>query len=762
AKTDQDPAPGPLVARVFAGAVVPITVPLDGVDPDGDSVVIDGVQSPPQLGTITASSTTGFKYQAFDHAAGTDEFTYTVEDPYGRKGIGTIDIAVIPRPATAGAPNAVDDAVTMKPGRTATVQPLLNDSDPSGFGLALTGISDVDRHLSATVDHAKIVIVAPKSSGAYSLRYSISNGHGGADSAYVQVKVTPDAPPVYPTAEDIHVPATSMVNKSSVPVALADSIANPAGRDGDLKIALAGANAGLGTVDQATQTVTVRPTDRRIAIAYTVTNPDDGLTATAFIVVPPKQVGDVVPPPHLNPKVLPQYVDMNTTKQWTLSQLLIVPSKKKAILIDTGDIQAPNSDGSPIAVGDDTIRFTPRTGFRGQTTISFRVTDGTSADDPNGHQNLISFPITVGDPDQLDEPPTFAGLNLQVQPGEAPQAHDLRDATEQPSAKVDKSQFSYSGLTGQTDAVTATLNGSQLSVAAPQGTQPGAKATLHVTIHYRSFAVPATIHVTVVSSQRPRTQANEDDAKGQRGKVDTVNVLANDTNPFPGQPLTLTDATIENAAQSGASISFTKDGDVTIRPDTSFIGVVSVLYTVRDATKDPSRDVTGRLQYTVRDVPGKPAAPTFVEGDSSVTVQWQAPATNGEPIDHYTIACAGAGCPATTTVPGSAATHQFTGLSNGTGYTFHVTAHNALGDGEISDASQTAKPFGAPTAPTTATIAPTNDGSGDVVLSWDGAQGNGRDIAGYHIVLSDGSQHDVGAVATVTLPGHVGTTYTYT
>src|SRR6185312_8134174 len=56
----------------------------------------------------------------------------------------------------------------------------------------------------------------------------------------------------------------------------------------------------------------------------------------------------------------------------------------------------------------------------------------------------------------------------------------------------------------------------------------------------------------------------------------------------------------------------------------------------------------------------------------------------------------------------------------------------------------------------------TSDGSGNVVLSWDGAQGNGRDIAGYHIVLADGTQRDVGAVATVTLPGHVGTTYTYT
>ena len=758
-RADQDPVPGPLVARVFAGATVPITVPLDGVDPDGDSVVIDGVASPPQLGTITAQTTTGFRYQARADAAGTDTFTYTVEDPYGRKGIGTIQIGVIPRPDTAAPPNAVDDGVTMKPGRTATVQPLLNDSDPSGYPLALTGISEVDPHLTATVDHAKIVVVAPKTAGTYALRYGISNRHGGQDTAYVQVEVTPDAPPVHPTAQDVVVPATSMVGRSSVPVRLADRIANPAGRDGDLRIALAGANADLGSIDQASQTVTVRPTSTRIAVAYTVTNPDDGLTATAFIIVPPKQTGRVVPPPYLNPGVLPITVDMDAATRWKLAELLIVPSKKPVRLIDTGDIQAPNSDGSPIAVGDDTIAFTPRSGFRGQTTITFRVTDGASADDPNGHPALISLPITVGDPDGLDEPPTFAGLDLQVEPGEQPDGRDLRDATQHPSPRIDRSRFTYSDLTGATDQVQATLQGSELKVSSPLGTQPGAQATLHVTIHYRAFAVPATIHVRVVSSSRPRTQANEDDAKGQRGRTDTVNVLANDTNPFPDRPLTMTDAHIENAAESGASISFTKDGAVTVKPDTAFIGVVSVLYSVRDATKDPSRDVTGRLQYTVRDVPGKPLAPTFVEGDQSVTLQWQPPATNGEPIDRYTITWSG-GSPVT--VPGSDATHQFAGLANGAGYTFHIAAHNALGDGQVSDPSATATPFGKPTAPTAATIASPNDGSGNVILSWDGAQANGRAITGYHIVLSDGRELDVGMVVTTTVSGHVGTTYSYT
>jgi large repetitive protein len=190
---------------------------------------------------------------------------------------------------------------------------------------------------------------------------------------------------------------------------------------------------------------------------------------------------------------------------------------------------------------------------------------------------------------------------------------------------------------------------------------------------------------------------------------------------------------------------------------------VSVLYTVRDATKDPSRDVTGRLQYTVRDVPGKPVAPTFVEGDGTITVQWQAPATNGESIDHYTIACSGTGCPASSTVDGSAATKVFTGLTNGNSYTFRVTAHNALGDGAVSDASGTAKPFGTPSAPASATISASTDGNGTLDLNWGSSNGNGRDISGYRITLSDGQIKDTtGTGTSTTMTGHVGTSYTFT
>src|SRR5690606_3615839 len=133
--------------------------------------------------------------------------------------------------------------------------------------------------------------------------------------------------------------------------------------------------------------------------------------------------------------------------------------------------------------------------------------------------------------------------------------------------------------------------------------------------------------------------------------------------------LRVIDARIENAAESEASIDFTPDGDVTVHPGAAFIGVVSVVYTVEDATRDRGRHVQGRLLYTVRDVPSKITTATFVEGDRQVTVEWDTPAINGEPITQYTVSWSGGSA---VTVPGSAASHTFTGLTNGSAYTFQV------------------------------------------------------------------------------------------
>ena len=753
AENDQPPAPLPQTARVFAGSTVPIRVLLDGIDPDGDSVTVVGLAMPPRLGAVLDATAEGFAYTADGSSAGTDAFSYVVEDSYGEQAIGTILIGVIPRPASAAAPNAVDDSVEVQPGKAVTVGVLLNDSDPSGYPISLDKkLLSVDAGIIATVEGGKIVVRAPKSDGAFAIRYRIGNGHGGADDAFLSVKVTKDAAPIHPTATDHYVAVDSVIGKPTAAVPLDGLIADPGGRDSDLRITVEGPNAGQATVQQAKRSITVVPGDHRTAIAYRVTSSSTGLSATAIISVPQAVGADYAPPPYLRRDLaLPQTVPMNAAKSWKLVDIVTVPSKRPAEL--SAPVVVTATHGTASASGAEGISFTPAAGYRGAASISFDVTDG------SGHA-LLTMTLVVGDPDFTDVAPQFVTQNVTVEAGEDARKVDLRASTTDPNPSL-ISRFRYESLSGATQDIRAGISGGTLSISSPTGVQPGARAALKFVIRFQDFEVPGVVNVTVVSSTRPLAQAVADTAKGQRGVTGTVDVLANDGNPFAArdEPLAVVDASIENAAESSATMSFTKRGDVTIHPGASFIGVVSVVYTVQDATGDPRRQVQGRLQYTVRDVPGKPVAPAFVEGDGQVAVQWEAPATNGEPISSYSISWSG-GSPVT--VPGSDAGHVFTGLSNGTGYTFRITAGNALGAGQISDSSATATPFGAPAPVTGATIAGTADGSGSLSLSWASANGNGRTITGYHIVLSDGTQKDVGAVTTATLPGHVGTSYSYT
>jgi predicted phage tail protein/Flp pilus assembly pilin Flp len=119
---------------------------------------------------------------------------------------------------------------------------------------------------------------------------------------------------------------------------------------------------------------------------------------------------------------------------------------------------------------------------------------------------------------------------------------------------------------------------------------------------------------------------------------------------------------------------------------------------------------------------GSPGAPTAVSGtagDSKVTVSWTAPTSNGgSPIASYTVtAFAGGSTISTTTTPTAATTFDVTGLTNGTAYTFTVTATNAKGktSAESLPSVSVVPSKGLPDAPTGLTA---QSGTGQVALAW--------------------------------------------
>ena len=99
-------------------------------------------------------------------------------------------------------------------------------------------------------------------------------------------------------------------------------------------------------------------------------------------------------------------------------------------------------------------------------------------------------------------------------------------------------------------------------------------------------------------------------------------------------------------------------------------------------------------------VPGAPTSVSAAAGNGSATVSWTAPSNGGSAITSYTVTpYVGATAQLATVVGGSVTSATVTGLTNGTSYTFKVSATNAVGTGPASAASNAVTPSAQTTAP---------------------------------------------------------------
>ena len=95
----------------------------------------------------------------------------------------------------------------------------------------------------------------------------------------------------------------------------------------------------------------------------------------------------------------------------------------------------------------------------------------------------------------------------------------------------------------------------------------------------------------------------------------------------------------------------------------------------------------------VTNPPGAPTGVSAVPRDGSATVSWTPPTDGGGSITTYTVTPYDGGVAQTPTTVGSAwPTATVTGLSNGTSYTFVVTASNTAGTGPPSSSSNAVTP----------------------------------------------------------------------
>jgi hypothetical protein len=132
--------------------------------------------------------------------------------------------------------------------------------------------------------------------------------------------------------------------------------------------------------------------------------------------------------------------------------------------------------------------------------------------------------------------------------------------------------------------------------------------------------------------------------------------------------------------------------------------------------------------------PGAPTAVSAVAGNGQATVSFTAPTnTGGADITSYTVTSS----PGAFTGTGASSPIIVTGLTNGTAYTFTVTATNSAGTSAASSASVAVTPFGVPDAPTAVTATAE---SLCALVSWTKPANNGGSvITSYTVTSSPGS-----------------------
>ena len=197
-------------------------------------------------------------------------------------------------------------------------------------------------------------------------------------------------------------------------------------------------------------------------------------------------------------------------------------------------------------------------------------------------------------------------------------------------------------------------------------------------------------------------------------------------------------------------------------------GLVAFMYTSASSTPlsiAAREDAAHAPQLVVtaggNTAPGAPTGVSAAAGNAQATVSWVAPASNGgSAITGYTVTSNPGNL--TCTTPGTL-TCPVTGLTNGTPYTFSVTATNAIGTGPPSTSSNAVTPVTVPGAPTNVTA---TAGNTSATVNWTVPSSNGGSAIIDYTVTSSGSQTAtaIGAGATsATVSGLTnGTPYTFT
>ncbi|MDB5468925.1 MAG: hypothetical protein JWR84_485, partial [Caulobacter sp.] len=600
------PVNDPPVAVNDAGTTpedAPITFTADQLldndsDPEGDALTITSVQGGTN-GTAVLNPDGTVTFTPNANYNGPASFTYTVSDGHGGTATAAVNVDVTP---VNDPPTANDDLGTTpedQPITFTTGQLTGNDTDPDGDTLTITSV-DGGTNGTAVLNPDGTVTFTPNANynGPASFDYTVSDGHGGSDTATVNLAVTPvNDPPVAvndagSTAEDTPISFT------------ADQLTgNDTDADGDVLTitSVQGGTNGVAVLN-ADGTVTFTPNANYsgpASFTYTISDGHGG-TATAAVNV------DVTP---VNDEPETANVSGSGAEDTTITIHLTgsdVDGTVVAFNIDSLPLNGVLTDagGNVLSAGSTVLAsgngadvfFTPTAGWNGDTSFLYASKDNQGLVDASP----ATASITVT---SVNDAPETANTSAS---GQA----DTQIAITLSGSDTDGTVTTFTITDLPANGVLTDAQGHVLGVgsivpaignAATIFFMPGSKFSGDVSFHYASTdnegaadGTPATATVTVKPpaappENRPPETANVS-GSGAEDTTITIHLSGSDTdgtvtafnlNSLPLNGVlkdaggnVLTTSSVITATANGADVFFT--------PNANWNGQASFLYSSKD------------------------------------------------------------------------------------------------------------------------------------------------------------------------------------
>jgi hypothetical protein len=708
------PTPKLVTKSVISGDTMNIAVPVAGVDPDGDTVTVIGIDSPPSLGRIRGIGANSILYQAYPDRSGTDSFTYVVQDRYGAVGRAAVRLAITP-PGQPQPPVAVDDVITAAPGAQVNVAVTSNDYVAPGdrFSVALAHGNGPRPHGTSLDDDGVLHTTAP-ADGALVLAYDLADGTGEPSRGQITIRVQPGYNNPPEVKDDSAKPPKDGGDQVTV-----DVLANDNDPDGSVDalelVSVAGANPGT-VIDDGKVLVTLGDYPR--TVSYVVRDANRPAGKGIGLIHLPARSSDR---PTIKPDVSAVVLKQGETRDIDIRDYVTDPTDAGIKLTTTDRIWASPTDGlSANSRSTTVLRLSALGSYVGPAAVTFEVTDGEPDD-----AVVLTMPVRIGPVAPVIRCPDDT---IQLVEGGQEQKLDITGVchvwTDDPE-QLDQVEFSYA-WSQRISGVNLRQGGTGnrlLTLTATADARPGKTGTVEVRaakaksslLHVRIVpAPPATLRpITVegVNAGRPRSI---DVTPYVRTRIADPNIQV--VAVYPRDPV-------------DAKHSFS-GSTITITPDADSHGTMVFDVRVTDVAGHNDRMMDGVLTLGVRghpDVPGNPRA--LSSASRSAVLSFSSPAPNGAPIlrfevvdnhgGHYT--CASSPC-------------TVTGLTNGTAYSFRVRAVNAVGRSELSLPSNQVVPDIIPNAPVAVVAKP---GDQSAVVTWQAPPPNGGTaIRRYYVQIS--------------------------